>query len=116
MSLSEKPAPVSSCSLPAKMPLKSAMSPPIRGASPLLGALGLATLLRFSCPALDGNVGNMAVDFGFGSSLKYGWASTSLAVGRRAGFRDRRDVKRSVPACVRKGNLARITVPTLYYE
>lgn len=44
---------------------------PIRGASPLFGALGLATLLLFSWPALLGKVGNIAVLFGLGSSLKY---------------------------------------------
>lgn len=72
ISFRAKPPPTSCSSLFAKMPLKSAASPPIFGASPLFGALGLATLLRFSCPALDGKVGNMAVDLGLGSSLKYG--------------------------------------------
>ena len=62
-----KPAPISSSSLPAKIPLKS---PSILGASPLFGAFGLATLLLFSWPAFEGNVGNKAVDFGLGSSLK----------------------------------------------
>jgi len=94
------------------MPLKSATCPSSLGASPLFGALGLTILLRFSWPAFEGKVGNIAVDFGFGSSLKYGCASTSLAVGRRAGFRARRDVRSSLPAEVRKGNLARMTAPT----
>jgi len=34
-------------------------------------------------------------------------------VGRRTGFRERREVRRSVPEAVRKGNLARITEPML---
>lgn len=106
------PAPPSS-PLPPKIPPKSTLSPP--ALSPLLGALGLATLLLLlrSCPALLGNVGNMAVLLGFGSSLKYACASTSDAVGRSDGFRERREVRRVVPARVRKGNLARMTVPVV---
>jgi hypothetical protein len=53
------------------MPIRLKSTFPKPGASPLFGALGLTAPLRiFSCPALDGNVGNIAVDFGFGSSLK----------------------------------------------
>lgn len=110
--LSAKPAPTSSLSLSAKMPLKSNPSPLILGASPLLGALGLAALLLFSCPALLGNVGNIASALGRGSSLNQGCVSTSLALGRWAGLRDRRELRRSVPAPVRSGNLERITEPT----
>ncbi len=44
----------------------------------------------------------MAVDFGLGSSLKYGCASTSLAEGLCAGFREEREVRSRVPALVRK--------------
>lgn len=113
ISFNLNPAPISSSSLPANIPLKSASSPSL-GAAPLIGAFGLATRLRFSCPAFDGNVGNIAVDFGFGSSLKYGCASISLAVGRAAGLRARSDVKRALPAVVRKGNLARMTAPTVW--
>lgn len=65
-----KPPPISSVSLSAKMPLKSAASPAITGASPRFGALGLATLLLFSWPAFEGKVGNIAGLLGFGSSLK----------------------------------------------
>ena len=70
ISFNANPPPTSSVSLLAKIPLKSAASPAILGASPLFGALGLASLLLFSWPAFDGNVGNMAVLLGFGSSLK----------------------------------------------
>lgn len=112
MSLSWKPAPDSSFSRPAKIPLKSAISPPILGASPLFGALGLTIFLLFSWPAFEGNVGNMAADLGFGSSLKYGWIRTSLAVGLLAGFKDSREMRSSLPAAVKKGNLARMTAPT----
>ena len=70
ISFNENPPPTSSVSLFAKRPLKSAASPAILGASPLFGALGLASLLLFSWPALEGNVGNIAVLLGFGSSLK----------------------------------------------
>lgn len=114
ISFKANPPPTSSSSLLANMPLKSTASPASRGASPLFGALGLATLRLFSCPAFDGKVGNMAVDFGLGSSLKYGCARTSLAVGRVAGFRLRREVRREVPAFVRRGNLARMTAPVVW--
>ena len=109
------PAPFSSSSRPAKMPRKSAPLASMRGAaSPRRGALGLATrFLRFSCPALDGKVGNMALDLGFGSSLKYACASTSLAVGRRDGFSESRDVRSDAPLDVKNGNLARRTEPML---
>lgn len=70
ISFNANPPPTSSVSLSAKIPLKSAASPAILGASPLFGALGLANLLLFSWPAFEGNVGNMAVLLGFGSSLK----------------------------------------------
>ena len=70
ISFNANPPPTSSVSLSAKIPLKSAASPAILGASPLFGALGLASLLLFSWPAFEGNVGNMAVLLGFGSSLK----------------------------------------------
>ena len=52
--------------------------------------------------------------FGLGSSLKYGCASISAAVGLFAGFRDRREERRSVPEVVRKGNLARMTEPVVW--
>jgi len=94
------------------MLLKSAASPVIFGASPRFGALGLAKRLRFSCPALDGNVGNMALDLGRGFSSKYGCARTFCADGRRAGFNARRDDNRSAPAFVNNGNLALMTAPT----
>lgn len=51
------------------MELKST-SPPNPGAAPRIGATGLARLLLFSCPALLGNVGNIAVGFGRGFSAK----------------------------------------------
>ena len=73
-----KPPPTSSLSLPEKIPLKSSNF----GASPLFGALGLVILCLFSWPAFEGKVGNIVVLFGFGSSLKYGWESTSVAEGR----------------------------------
>lgn len=88
-------------------------SPSILGAFPLIGALGLATRLLFSCPALLGNVGNISLLFGFGSSLTYGCARTSAAEGRDAGFRASREVSRVVPVDVRKGNLARRTEPVV---
>ena len=113
ISFNEKPPPTSSSSLLPNIPLKSAAPPSILGASPLFGALGLATLLLFSCPAFDGNVGNIAVDFGLGSSLKYGWESTSVAVGLFAGLSDSNEVSRLVPALVRNGNLARMTAPVV---
>lgn len=95
------------------MPLKSAASPPIFGASPLFGALGLATFLLFSCPAFEGKVGNMAVDFGRGSSLKNEWVSISLAVGLLTGLRDSSEDRRAAPAFVKSGNLARMTAPVI---
>ena len=64
------PPPICSSFLSANMPVKSAASPAMRGASPRFGALGLAALLLFSSPAFDGKVGNIAVDFGFGVSWK----------------------------------------------
>ena len=70
ISFNTNPPPTSSVSLLANIPLKSVASPAILGASPLCGALGLASLLLFSWPAFDGNVGKMAVLLGFGSSLK----------------------------------------------
>ena len=70
ISFNANPPPTSSVSLFAKISLKSAASPAILGASPLFGALGLANLLLFSWPAFEGNVGNIAVLLGFGSSLK----------------------------------------------
>lgn len=85
-SLSVKPAPDSAASLSIPPPNTFAKSS--RGASsPLLGASGVSLFLLFSIPALDGKVGNISLDFGFGSSRKYGWARHSLAVGRDAGFR-----------------------------
>lgn len=113
ISFRAKPPPISCSSLLANIPLKSAASPAIFGASPLLGALGLATLLLFSCPAFEGKVGNIAVDLGRGSSLKYGWPSTSLALGLCAGLSESREVKRAAPAFVRSGNLARSTAPVV---
>lgn len=76
-----------------------------------MGALGLAWRLFFSWPALDGNVGNMAVGLGRGSSLKYLWLNISLAVGRSEGFRERRLSSRDAPAFVKVGNLERMTLP-----
>ena len=111
ISFSRNPAPASSFSRPANIPLKSAPSTSIRGASPLLGAFGLANLRLFSCPALDGNVGNMAADFGLGFSSKYGCDNTSAAEGLFLGFSESRETKSSLPAAVRKGNLLRMTVP-----
>lgn len=112
ISFSWNPAPESSSSLPAKIPLKSA-DPSILGASPLIGALGLATFLLFSWPALEGNVGNMAVDLGFGFSSKYGCLRTSFADGRLPGFKERSDIRSSLPAAVRNGNFDLITVPVV---
>jgi hypothetical protein len=76
-----------------------------------MGAFGLAWRRFFSWPAFDGNVGNMAVGLGRGSSLKYLWPKISLAVGRFEGFRDRRLSSRDAPAVVRMGNLDRTTLP-----
>lgn len=70
ISFNANPPPTSSVSRFSKIPLKSAASPAILGAFPLFGALGLASLLLFSWPAFEGNVGNIAVLLGFGSSLK----------------------------------------------
>lgn len=53
----------------------------------------------------------MAVGLGRGSSLKYLWLKISLAVGRFAGFKDRRLSSRDAPALVRIGNLDRTTLP-----
>ena len=68
----ENPPPISSSSLPPKIPpLPATIFPKsIRPTSPLLGAFGLEILLLFSCPALLGKVGNISFAFGFGSSLK----------------------------------------------
>ena len=85
----------------------------MRGASPRLGALGLATLLLFSWPAFEGKVGNIADDFGRGFSWKKGCARTSEAVGLSLGLRLSRDVRSDVPALVRRGNLARMTEPVV---
>jgi hypothetical protein len=63
-SLNAKPAPTSSVSFAPKIELKS---PSSFGASPRIGAFGLATLLLLSWPALEGNVGNMLAAFGRGS-------------------------------------------------
>jgi hypothetical protein len=112
--LSANPPPTSSLSRPAKIPLKSIPSPLSFGASPLFGALGLAILLLFSWPALDGNVGNIAVDFGRGSSLNHGCDKTSEAEGRRAGFRARREFRRSAPEVVNNGNFERTTEPIFW--
>ena len=48
ISFNANPPPTSSVSLFVKIPLKSAASPTILGASPLFGALGLANFLLFS--------------------------------------------------------------------
>jgi hypothetical protein len=104
------PRPTSSSSLPCRMPLKS-NSPFNPGASPLTGALGLAIFLLFSCPALDGNVGNILVSLGLGFSSKYGCSSIAFAVGLLAGLRDNRLFSRFAPAFVRVGNLERSTLP-----
>ena len=79
--------------------------------SPRFGAFGVATFLRFSCPALDGNVGNRLVGLGLGFSSKYGCTSTSLADGRLSGSSTSRDLRRSLPAVVRNGNFALIILP-----
>ena len=68
-SFSRNPPPTSSFSRLAKMLLKSGASWSL-GASPPLGALGVATFLLFSWPAFDGNVGKNSVDFGRGFSSK----------------------------------------------
>lgn len=78
---------------------------------PRTGASGVACRLRFSWPALDGNVGNIAVGLGLGSSRKYGCSSISFAVGRRAGSSDRRLLSRLAPAFVRVGNFNRMMLP-----
>lgn len=62
------PPPFSSSSLPPNIPPKSPA--PSIGASPLFGALGLATLRRFSWFALLGKVGKREGWAGLGSSLK----------------------------------------------
>ena len=56
----------------------------------------------------------MASDLGFGSSVKYGCASTWLAPGRCAGSRASREISSELPAVVRKGNLARRTEPVVW--
>lgn len=76
-----------------------------------MGALGLACRLFFSWPAFDGKVGNMAVGFGRGSSLKYLWLNISLAEGRFAGFKESKLSSRDAPAFVRVVNLDRMTLP-----
>ena len=76
-----------------------------------MGALGLACRRFFSWPAFDGKVGNMAVGFGRGSSLKYLWLSISLAEGRFAGFSESKLSSRDAPAFVRVVNLERMTLP-----
>lgn len=101
------PAPASSFSLPAKIPLKSASSPSF-GASPLFGAFGVAIFLRFSCPALEGKVGNISLDLGLGFSSKYGWLSTSFAVSRFLGSKASSELRSSLPIAVKNGNFARI--------
>lgn len=102
------PPPFSSSSRPANIPLKSILCRP--GASPRIGAFGVCRLL-FSIPALEGKVGNMAVLFILGSSLKYGESSTSCADGRPPGFRLSRLDNKLLPAVVRNGNLLLITEP-----
>lgn len=84
---------------------------PRPGAAPRTGALGLAWRRFFSWPALEGNVGNMAVGFGRGSSLKYLWVSISLAVGRFEVFSERRLSSKEAPAFVSVGNFERMTLP-----
>lgn len=84
---------------------------PKPGAAPRTGALGLACRLFFSWPALDGNVGNMDVGFGRGSSLKYLWLSISLAEGRREGSSESRLSSKDAPALVKVGNFDRMTLP-----
>jgi hypothetical protein len=81
------------------------------GAAPLTGALGVALLRLFSWPALEGNVGNIAVLFGFGSSAKKACSSTSFAEGLMAGFNASKLVSNALPEDVRKGNLALKTDP-----
>ena len=105
--LRRNPAPASSFSRPANNPLKSADSP-IFGASPLLGALGVGIFLLFSCPAFEGKVGNISLDFGLGFSPKYGCCSTSFALGRRFGFKDSNELRSSLPVPVKNGNFALI--------
>lgn len=108
-----KPPPLSSTSLPLNIELKST-SPGSPGASPRIGALGLAWRLRFSCPALDGNVGNIAVGFGLGSSLKYACSSISFADGRCDGSRDNKLLSSFAPALVKVGNLERTIEPCAF--
>ena len=69
------------------------------------------TFLRLSWPAFDGKVGNIAVDFGFGSSEKYVCLRTSSVSGRFSGLSDNKRVSRVAPADDKKGNRARITEP-----
>lgn len=107
---STNPAPTSSSSCPPNKPPKSPCS---AGASPRTGALGLMCRLRFSWPALLGNVGNISALFGFGSSLKYGWRSTSSAVMRCDGSSARSRERSSTPDEVRRGKRARRWDPML---
>lgn len=113
LSFKAKPPPTSSASLPAKILLKSSPSPLILGASPLFGALGEAAFLRFSWPAFDGKVGNMAVGFGRGFSVNQGWARTSDALRRFSGFNVSSESRIFAPAAVSRGNLERITEPVV---
>lgn len=61
------------------------------------GAGGLVCCRRFSCPALLGNVGNIAVGFGRGSSVKYSWLNNCFAEGRLAGSSCMSARNRSIP-------------------
>lgn len=109
-SLNANPAPISSVSFPPKIELKS---PSNFGASPLIGAFGLATRLLLSCPAFDGKVGNILVALGRGSWVNQAWARTSAAEGRFAGLSERSEFSRSAPDDVSRGNLERIREPVV---
>ena len=69
--LSVNPAPASFPSVAevADAPKTSAKSN-LGASSPYLGASGVALFRLLSCPAFDGNVGNISFAFGLGSSLK----------------------------------------------
>lgn len=96
-------SPVSPPAAPPNTPVKSNL-----GAScPRFGASGVCRRRRFSIPALDGNVGNISLGLGRGSSRKYWWERHCAVVGRDVGFRASRDERRWRPAFVSKGNLER---------
>jgi hypothetical protein len=69
-SLSVNPAPTSPVSPPGTPPPNTPAKSSCGASAPCLGASGVSRRRRLSMPALDGNVGNISLGFGRGSSRK----------------------------------------------